>query len=58
MVVVDIVVDVDEGSLGILEVVLLGPLSHEGHAELLDEGDDLFEGGRLLAQGVRLVLIR
>ena len=55
--VVDVVVDDDEGLLGVLEVVLLCPLSNQGNAVLLDEGDDLFVGGRLLAQRVCLVLV-
>ena len=57
VVVVDVVVDDDERPLGVLEVILLGPLTDQRDAEPLDEGDDLLVGGRLLAQRVGLVLI-
>ena len=57
MLIVDIVVDDDEGLFGVLEVVLLCSLSNQGNAVLLDEGDDLFVGGGLLAQRVCLVLV-
>ena len=57
VVVVDVVVDDDERPLGVLEVILLGPLTDQGDAEPLDEGDDLLVGGGLLAQRVGLVLI-
>jgi len=46
--IVNVVVDDDEGLLRVLEVVLLGPLSNQGNTVLLDEGDDLFVSGRLL----------
>ena len=57
MLVVYIVVDDNKGLLGVLEVVLLCSLSNQGNAVLLDEGNNLFVGGRLLAQRVCLVLI-
>ncbi len=56
--VVDVVVDDDHGSFGVLEVVLLRAMADQRNAQPLDEADDLFVGGRLLAHRVGLVLVR
>jgi hypothetical protein len=56
--VVDIVVDDDHGSFGVLEVVLLRAMADQRNAQPLDEADDLFVGGGLFAHRVGLVLVR
>ncbi len=57
MFIVDIIVDNNQGPFGILEVILFGPVSHQGNTEPLDERNDLLVGSRLLAHGVGLVLV-
>ena len=57
VVVVDIEVDDDHGSLCELEVVVLGPLADQRHRVLLNELQDLLVGGGLLAQVKGAVLV-